>query len=76
MRRQGGCSISLAASAGIRWSFAKHGSDVEAIDDSLPGLAVVRGAAVARARPVSLHQDLADALPFPDADFDYSWRGM
>jgi ubiquinone/menaquinone biosynthesis C-methylase UbiE len=40
------------------------------------GLAVVRETAAARGLPVSLYQGLADALPFPDAGFDYvlSWN--
>jgi ubiquinone/menaquinone biosynthesis C-methylase UbiE len=40
------------------------------------GLAVVRETAAARGLPVILHQGLADALPFPDAGFDYvlSWN--
>src|SRR5215472_7989007 len=50
---------------------AEHGFDVEAIDGSPAGLAVVRETAAARGLPVSLHQGLADALPFPDAGFDY-----
>ena len=50
---------------------AEHGFDVEAIDGSPAGLAVVRETAAARGLPVSLHQGLADALPFPDADFDF-----
>ena len=55
---------------------AEHGFDVEAIDGSLAGLAVVRETAAARGLPVSLHQGLADALPFPDAGFDFvlSWN--
>jgi ubiquinone/menaquinone biosynthesis C-methylase UbiE len=55
---------------------AEHGFDVEALDGSLTGLAVVRETAAARGLPVSLHQGLADALPFPDAGFDYvlSWN--
>jgi SAM-dependent methyltransferase len=55
---------------------AEHGFDAEAIDGSLAGLAVVRETAEARSLPVSLHQGLADALPFPDAGFDYvlSWN--
>src|SRR5215472_4123887 len=55
---------------------AEHGFDVEAIDGSLAGLSVVRETAAARDLPVSLHQGLADALPFPDAGFDYvlSWN--
>jgi tellurite methyltransferase len=56
--------------------FAEHGFDVEAIDGSPAGLTVVREAAAARGLPVSVHQRLADALPFPDAGFDYvlSWN--
>jgi tellurite methyltransferase len=54
---------------------AEHGFDVEAIDGSLAGLAVARETAAARGLPVSLHQGLADALPFPDAGFDLSCRG-
>jgi tellurite methyltransferase len=50
---------------------AERGFDVEAIDGSLAGLAVVRETAAARGLPVSLHQGLADALPFPDADLDF-----
>lgn len=46
---------------------AEHGFDVEALDGSLAGLAVVRAVA-ARGLPVSLHQGLADALPFPLAN--------
>jgi SAM-dependent methyltransferase len=40
------------------------------------GLAVVRETAAARGLSVGLHQGLADALPFPDASFDYvlSWN--
>ena len=38
---------------------AEHGFDVEAIDGSLAGLAVVRETAAARGLPVSLHQGLA-----------------
>jgi hypothetical protein len=45
-------------------------------DGSLAGLAVVRETAATRGLPVSLHQGLADALPFPDAGFDFvqSWN--
>ena len=50
---------------------AEHGFDVEAINGSPAGLAVVREAAAARGLPVNLRQGLADALPFPDAGFDY-----
>src|SRR6202035_4324870 len=39
---------------------AEHGFDVEAIDGSLAGLAVVRETAASRGLPVSLHQGLAD----------------
>jgi SAM-dependent methyltransferase len=55
---------------------AEHGFDVEPIDGSLAGLTVVRETAAARALPVSLHQGLVDALPFPDDCFDYvlSWN--
>jgi SAM-dependent methyltransferase len=54
----------------------EHGFDVEAIDGSLAGLTVVRETAATRGLPVSLHQGLADALPFPDAGFDFvlSWN--
>ena len=50
---------------------AEHGFDVEAIDGSPTGLAVVRETAAARGLSVGLHQGLADALPYPDTDFDY-----
>ena len=55
---------------------AEHGFDVEAIDGSPTGLAVVRETAAARGLSVGLHQGLADALPFPDVSFDYvlSWN--
>ncbi len=56
--------------------FAGQGFAVEAIDGSPTGLAVLRETAAARGLQVSLHQGLADALPFPDAGFDYvlSWN--
>jgi hypothetical protein len=50
---------------------AEHGFDVEAIDGSPAGLAVARETAAARGLSVSLHNGFADALPYPDADFDY-----
>ena len=55
---------------------AEHGFDVEAIDGSPAGLAVVCETAAARGLSVGLHQGLADALPFPDVSFDYvlSWN--
>ena len=56
--------------------FAEHGFDVAGIDGSPAGLAVVRETAAARGLSVSLHKGLADALPYPDAGFDYvlSWN--
>jgi tellurite methyltransferase len=55
---------------------AEHGFDVAALDGSPAGLAVVRETAAARGLSVSLRQGLADALPYPDAGFDYvlSWN--
>jgi hypothetical protein len=50
---------------------AEHGFDVEAIDGSPAGLAVARETAAARGLSVSLHNGFADALLYPDADFDY-----
>ena len=44
---------------------AEHGFDVEAIDGSPAGLAVVRETAAARGLPVSLHQGLATPCRFP-----------
>ena len=57
-------------------ALAEHDFDVEAIDGSPAGLAVMREMAAARGLSVSLHKGLADALPYPDADFDYilSWN--
>ncbi len=55
---------------------AEHGLEVEAIDGSASGLAVLRDTAAARGLKLGLHEGLADALPFPDTDFDYvlSWN--
>ena len=50
---------------------AEHAFDVEAIDGNPAGLAVVRETAAARGLSVSLHNGFADALPYPDTDFDY-----
>src|SRR5580704_2119597 len=66
-----GCSISDAASAGMRCCSPSTASMSRRFDGSLAGLAVVRETAATRGLPVSLHQGLADALPFPDAGFDY-----
>jgi SAM-dependent methyltransferase len=56
--------------------FAEHGFDIAALDGSPAGLPVVRETAAARGLSVSLHKGLADALPYPDAGFDYvlSWN--
>lgn len=56
--------------------FAAHGLAVDAIDGSPNGLAVLRNSAAARGLTLGLHEGLADALPFPDASFDYvlSWN--
>src|ERR1700719_4745818 len=55
---------------------ADHGFEVEAVDGSPAGLAVVREAATARGLALSLRQGSADALPFSDAGFDFvlSWN--
>jgi tellurite methyltransferase len=55
---------------------AEHGFEVEAIDGSPAGLAVLRETAAARRLPVSLRQSSADTLPFGDASFDFvlSWN--
>src|SRR5437764_4057915 len=49
---------------------AEHGLDVEAIDGSAAGLAVLREKAAARGLSLSLRQGSADALPFDNASFD------
>jgi len=55
---------------------AEHGFAVEAIDGSPTGLGVLRDCAAARGLSLGLHEGLADALPFPDGNFDYvlSWN--
>src|SRR5437588_6466058 len=55
---------------------AEHGFAVEAIDGSPAGLAVLRQSAAARGLTLGLRQGAADALPFPDASFDFvlSWN--
>jgi len=55
---------------------AERGLEVEAIDGSANGLAVLRDTAAARDLSLGLHEGLADGLPFPDAEFDYvlSWN--
>ena len=67
--------ISDAASVGTRCC-SPSTALCQSVDGSPAGLAVVRETAAARGLPVSLHQGLADALPFPDAGFDYvlSWN--
>jgi tellurite methyltransferase len=55
---------------------AEHGLAVDAVDGSDAGLDVLREAAAARGLSVGLRQGSADALPFPDASFDFvlSWN--
>lgn len=55
---------------------AEQGLEVEAVDGSANGLAVLRDSAAARGQALGLHEGLADALPFADASFDYvlSWN--
>src|SRR5438067_3958782 len=54
---------------------AEHGLQVEAIDGSPAGLAVLRDTAAARGLKLSLREGSADTLPFADASFDFvlSW---
>ena len=55
---------------------AEHGFAVDAIDGAAAGLAFARGEAARRGLPLNLRQAAADALPFPDASFDFvlSWN--
>lgn len=55
---------------------AEHGLEVEALDGSPAGLAVLRETAAARSLTLGLHEGMADALPFSDESFDYvlSWN--
>ena len=55
---------------------AEHSFAVEAIDGAGAGLDFARREAASRGLPLSLRQGDADALPFPDASFDYvlSWN--
>ena len=55
---------------------AEHGLEVEALDGSPAGLAVLRETAAARGLTLGLHEGMADALPFSDESIDYvlSWN--
>jgi tellurite methyltransferase len=55
---------------------AERGFSVEALDGSAAGLAFAGDAARRRGLELGLHQGEADALPFPDASFDFvlSWN--
>ena len=55
---------------------AEQGLAVDAIDGSAAGLAHAGELARARGLDLGLHRGLADALPFPDARFDFvlSWN--
>jgi len=55
---------------------AESGLAVEAFDGSENGLGVLREAAAARSLAIGLKHGNADALPYPDAAFDYvlSWN--
>ena len=55
---------------------ATEGFDVEAIDGSAAGLAVVRDNAAAHGLSLGLHHGNVDTLPFDDGSFDYvlSWN--
>jgi tellurite methyltransferase len=55
---------------------AEHGFDVEAIDGSLAGLAVVREAAAARGLPVNLRRASPTPCHFPTPASIMSCRGM
>lgn len=56
--------------------FAEHGFVVEAVDGAAAGLDFASREATARGLSLSLRHADADALPFPDASFDYvlSWN--
>jgi len=55
---------------------AEAGFEVEAFDGSETGLSELRAAAAARDLAIGLKHGNADALPYPDASFDYvlSWN--
>ena len=55
---------------------AEHGFQVDALDGSINGLAVLRDSVVERGLTLGLHEGAADALPFDDQSFDYvlSWN--
>jgi SAM-dependent methyltransferase len=66
-----GCGVGRHALA-----LAAAGFEVEAFDGAESGLGVLRGTAAARGLSVGLKHGNADALPYPDASFDYvlSWN--
>ena len=66
-----GCGVGRHALA-----LAAAGLDVEAFDGAESGLAVLRETATARGLSIGLQHGNADALPYPDASFDYvlSWN--
>jgi hypothetical protein len=74
-RRQA-CSISVAASAGMRCCSPSMAWMLRRSTAALPASPWCARRPRARGLSVSLHKGLADALPYPDAGFDYvlSWN--